>query len=461
MHVHQLAGPGLLITALSLTPLGLTRADIILEQHGMDAWPSHSDTAPAVAPPQARFGAATPITVIMQEGDTPIAGAPVSVLNNPYTNDLGQVGFVGATDDGNGNDHFVWLDGAIIWRNSDATSHSLSGGEGTMGIADGGNFIYSPSTDGNDSVWTADGPLAIRGEPAPGFPEGSVSTFHSRPTMSASGAAHWVAGINFSGGSSSQARALYGASDATPATMVPILKTGDLVDGLAISSSGIDFDYWISDNGEHRILTLQVDSGSTANDMLIWVDGVVVARESQPTGDGDNWSGLDSVSINNNGDYLFSGDTDGPTASDEFIAYNGAIAVREGDTLDGVTLASGAAVQAVSINDLGQAAHIWTHGSGDHLFFACDAADLASSIRVLSNGDSVDLDGDGIADATVTDINASAGVSPGLDLAEDGRIALNVDLDDGTGAVESIIAVAAPDCTVDLIFSDGFEAGAG
>lgn len=450
---------GLFITTLGLTAAAAALAEAHHERNGLEAAPDQPDAAPVHTRQLQSLGAATRAFLMLKHGDEPFPGEPVTVLNPPFTNDLGQIGFVGATNDGGGNDHFVWLDGQIVWRNSDADTYVVSGGEGTMGISDAGDFIYSPSTDGRDSVWTRTGPLAVAGEAAPGFATGTVSTFHSRPTMSANGVAHWVAGVHFSGGTASQARVLYRADDATPATIAPVLRSGDIVDGHPVSASGIRFDYQASDNGEHLILGLIVDSGSTSNDTLVWVDGTVVARESQPTGDGDNWAGLDSVSINNDGDFLFSGDTDGNTANDEFIAYNGDIALREGDTLDGITLAVGAAVQALSINDLGQAVHIWSHGSGDHLFIACDAADLAGSIRVLSTGESVDLDGDGSTDAFVSDLNASAVISPGLDLAEDGRVAVNVDLDfdDGKGERQAVIALLAPYCGVDVIFRDGFE----
>ena len=78
---------------------------------------------------------------------------------------------------------------------------------------------------------------------------------------------------------------------------------------------------------------------------------------------------------------------------------------------------------------------------------------------MLSTGESVDLDGDGSTDAFVSDLNASAVISPGLDLAEDGRVAVNVDLDfdDGKGERQAVIALLAPYCGVDVIFRDGFE----
>ncbi len=114
------------------------------------------------------------------------------------------------------------------------------------------------------------------------------------------------------------------------------------IDGLAIERpTGVGFDYQISDNALHHIHELVMDTGDTSTDGAIYVDGSLVARESLPNGDGDNWDNFDVVSINDPGDYLFSGDTDGDTTTDEFIAYDGAIAIREGDSIGGVVLASG------------------------------------------------------------------------------------------------------------------------
>ena len=189
-----------------------------------------------------------------------------------------------------------------------------------------------------------------------------------------------------------------------------------------------------------------MDTGSTTNDGFVYVDGSLVARETDPTGSGDNWDNFDTVSINTGGHYLFSGDTDGATATDEFIAYDGTIAVREGDSLAGVALTSTASVQDVSINDLGQAVHLWSAGGVETLFFASDASDLAgTSLPLLGTGDFVDLDGDGSGDATVTDFNASTVIGPGLSLAEDGRVFVEVDLDYGGGDLEAIIQLDLPD----------------
>lgn len=188
-------------------------------------------------------------------------------------------------------------------------------------------------------------------------------------------------------------------------------------------------------------------TGSTSTDAFLYVDGVLVAQEGSPTGSGsDNWDTFDYVNINNDGNYLFSGDTDGDTTTDEFIGYNGSIVIREGDTVGGVVLTSSMFMRGVAINNLGHAAFALSADGLEHLFFSCDASDLANTAQlVLSVGDQVDLDGGG-PDATVTDINTTL---HGLSLADDGRIFIEVDLDYGAGDLEAVIGLNLPTCGAD------------
>ena len=375
-------------------------------------------------------------------------------VNSPFTNGAGAVGFTGTAGEG-----FVWRDTGITWLNSDAVGIALAGGESTMGVGDAGQFIYSPSVDGEDAVWTHNGLLAVENTQARGFDTGTVSTFHSRPTMCPDGRAFWVSGFNESGGDTTEGRMLYTSSNATPAATQVVLRSDDLIGGFAIDRpSGIDFDYQVSDDGAHVIVVLFMDTGSSVDDGFLYVDGALAAREADPSGDGDNWDNFDCVSINDDGDYLFSGDTDAVTSADEFIAVSGSIAVREGDTIDGVELTTGASVLGLSLNNYGEAVYAWSTGSGtgEHLFIATDAAQLAgTSVLVLSTGDAIDLDGDGAPDATVTDFKTNSGTGPGLWLAENARVYVEVELDYGMTQLETILAIDVPLA----LFADDFETG--
>jgi hypothetical protein len=420
-----------------------------LERAGIEA---PDPGQPLSAVPLFAEGIIVEATLVLQVGDDSGGAGIVTTLNQPFVNGIGDPGFTG-----NATENFVWSGAGVIWVSSNGLPSVLTGAEFTMGIGDLGEFIYSPSTDGSDSVWTDLGLLAIENVQAPGMPTGTNSTFHSRPTMIPSGQAYWVAGHgDGSGGTTSVGRILYTSSDGSPTAISIILRTGDTIDGQIVDATGVDFDYDFSDNAGHHIHVLDM-VGSTATDGFVYVDGALIAREGDPNGSGvDNWDNFDFVSINSAGSYLFSGDTDGDTNGDEFIARNGVIVLREGDTVAGITLEPGAAVRGVAINDSGETVFGWASGGIERLFFAGDAADIpGTAALVLSTGDEVDLDGDGTGDATVTDLPAT--ILHNFQLADDGRFFIGVDLDYGAGDVAAIIGLDLP--SAPLIFSDGFESG--
>lgn len=395
----------------------------------------------AVSVAQAQIQRATPIII---EGEVAPGGGGLVVtnLNSPFTNGNGQVGFTGSLDNGGSTDNFVWFDTGVIWRNSDALPTVLTGAEGTMGISDIGEFIYSPATDGEDSVFGDSGLIIRETDPAPEFP-GQFISFASRPQMIDDGTSSWVSGITDTMGGSTDFRALYQENGGV---ITKVLASGDLVGGFTIDTNGIDFDYSFSDSGSHHISVLLMDTGSTADDGFVYVDGALVARETDPSGDGDNWDNFDIVDINDNGDYVFSGDTDGATTGDEFIAYNGTIVLREGDTIDGITLASSASVQFLSISNRGQACFTWSTGGEEYLFVA-DADRIRQTARlVFQTGADVDFDGDGVADANITDFNASTGIGPGGEFSADNFIHIEVDLipDGEIDDIEAILRISAP-----------------
>ncbi|HSM15291.1 MAG TPA: hypothetical protein VLA66_14580 [Thermoanaerobaculia bacterium] len=443
---------------LAVTPVPADAADAADERDRAGVEREVAESGPALVA-LVPLGVTVPATLVARDNDVPPGEVfPVSSLNAPFTNSLGQVGFTGGLDTGGGTDNFVWFDAGVAWHNSDEMVSVLTGAESTMGISDTGGFIYSPAVDGNDAVWTHNGALLVEGDPAPGFAPPALSVFNSRPHMVATGQVYWVGGVSLSGGNTTEARALFTSPDATAGNIQVVLRSGDSVGGFVIDSpSGIDFDFDFSSDGSHHIQALLMETGSTVNDGFVYVDGSLVARESTPSGDGDNWDNFDSMAINASGHYLFSGDTDGATTSDEFIAYDGVISIREGDTIGGFTLTSTATVNALSLDDDGRAVHLWnTSGGIEYLFFACDASSLVRSTLVLGTGMQVDLDDNGTPDATVVDFNASNVVGPGLDLAGDGRVFVEVDLDDGGGAEEAVIALELPLC---MPFLDGFKTG--
>lgn len=391
--------------------------------------------------------AVVPGSVIAKQGDV-VGSSTISSLNSPFTDGNGVVSFVAALAD---NNRVIWKGAGPIFNSADALPDVLSGGESTMGSGDAGQFIYSPSFNGNDAVYTNAGVLLAADDPLPPMP-GFFSSFNSRPQMGADGTAYWVGGFTNAPGGSSQGRMILKATDVSnPGGMQIVLKTGDVLGGFPISSSGIGFDYQFSDNGAHHIHALTLTTGSTANDGFIYLDGALVAREGSPNGAGDNWQNFDNPSVNNAGNYIWSGDSSGATATDEFLSYNGVIEIREGSTVDGVTL--GSSCNGAAINDLDQVAFIWSSSLTETLF-AGVGGDLANSIALLSVGDELDLNGDTIGDWTIADFNSSNVIGPGLDLAEDGYVYVEVGLTPigGGSEIEAVIRVAIPEpATLSLV----------
>ncbi|TVQ31349.1 MAG: PEP-CTERM sorting domain-containing protein [Phycisphaeraceae bacterium] len=407
--------------------------------------------------------AATPIDVILAV-DSPLGGggATVRSVNAPYTNSLGQVGFTGNLDLPDGSiEAFVWFNDGLTWRNSDAPSPNiLTGNEATSGISDTGGFIYSPfhlfesevGESTRDSVWTQNGLLLRRTDPTPGI-AGQFATFNSRPRMTPDGTAWWIAGFREDTASSaSQGRILYRADGADPSNIVPVISTMDTFDGFSPTNAGLGFAYDISENNNNVISTLTMAGLPTSQNSWLYLNGDIVIRQSDPVGDGTNWNALRTTSVNNSGDYLTSGTTSGGvTATQEYLAYNGDIAMRRGDTIDGVELLSNWAVRWASINNLGEAAYIWEGGSGASgsgtLFWASDAANMAStSFAILSIGDEVDTTGDGMPDHVLRNFNASAAIAPGIDFSDHLWVYLDVNLVPigGGDFFGAIIRVAVP-----------------
>ncbi len=391
----------------------------------------------------------THVELVVKVGDTPsgAGGATVSTLNAPFTDGNGKVGFTGNLNPSN---NFVWYGAGVHWLNSDGLPDVLTGAEGTMGVSNTGDFIYSPSTNGNDSVWTSAGLLAQTGTPAPGHP-GQYITFASRPIMLPDGTAYFVSGLNPTQGSTStQRRTIF----KTVSGVLTLVQTGgDVVGGFTIANTGIEFGYDVADNDQHIIQQLTMTGVPTTGDSFIYVNNAAAAREGDPTGQGANWQTFAGMSINNSGNYVFGGDDSGAAASDAFVAYNSNIVVREGQTIDGFLIASGSSIGWVSINNLNKVAYIWNRTGFDALFVG-DGPNLAATSKLLLKvGDVVDLNNDNIGDATVIDFEASASISPGLSFSDHNFIHVEVTLRDIGQATdyEAIIRVPIPvPCPADI-----------
>ena len=390
--------------------------------------------------------------LLVAQGDA-LGGSTVGSLNPPFLNGLGQVGFNAELAD---ESLSIVLNGAEVF-NSAGVTPAIDSIDGAMGFGNAGEFIYRPVVEGNSAVWNQDGPLITEGMSAPGFGSNVILTSFTTPMLTDDGTAYWNAGINDGTDSTATAgRVIYRRN--TDGTIDVVFGSGRVVDGetVGVGSSSIGFVYQFSRNNENSILELNVERSDTVtatNDGRVLVNSQFVAAEDSPAVDasanptGDNWDNFDRFTINNAGNYLFTGDTNGASDRDEFIAYNGAIQLRQGDAITGGLLSG--FVDAVTINNSNAATFIWDLDLNDGsdaletLFFAGDASDMSGLSVVASVGDEIDFDGDGVADQILSNFTAVFGLGAELALTEDGVIYAQVtltDLVDGTVETDAIVA---------------------
>lgn len=411
----------------------------------------------------ARIGGAAP------GGD----GTTISNLNAPFVNGLGEVGFTGTLAS---DDRFVWLGDGIVWLNSDALPGSvLTGNESTMGISNLGGFIYSCNDDGEDSVWTQEGLLLRETEPIPG--ETLVwSSFNSRPRMTCDGVAFWVTGLSATSGGGTYGRGLMRCLDpADPASAELLIGTGDAVeDGdefYEIGTIGIGFAYDVSGDAEHIALILKMAGLPTAADDFIWLDGDLRERQGDPTapGSGLSWDQFRGVGVNDAGRLIFFGpaEPDDPKVADiEYLAIDGEIVVKEGDSIAGVDLVEGFAIRWASIDDLDRVVHVW-EGSGfppsaGAAFLTSITDEGLEHVAIAEIGDELDFDGNGVSDGTIVDFEVSAVVGPAIGLPDQPWVYLPVEIAPADGPeYEAIVRFALPgvDSPADLN-ADGVVNGA-
>ncbi len=391
----------------------------------------------------------TPLSadIVIAVGD-PVGGGnagPELISNldsNPVVNTSNQLAISGDLSSG---DPFLWYDTGILFRNSDALPTVLGGFETSYGIGEGGLFAFSPSIDGNDGIWTDIGPLVKDTDPAPGFP-GQFISFGSRPTMTGNGTPYWISGISDIAGGSTLFRVLYKYNRMAAGDPYEIIASeGEIFSGLPIDN--IAFDFFVSRNDAFIIWQPSLDTGSTADDDVLAIGGDEIAREGSPNGspEADNWDNFDLNGINDSGAYAFSGDTDGVTTTDEFIAVGQApsssgggvsIAMREGDTIDGVVV--GGSVFALHVaSTINFAGFAWSNldASGLEGVFVGELSDLQNSTFIFREGDVIDTDGDMAADYTIDELitTSTAQVGGGLALSNDGSLYTLVDLIPVTG----------------------------
>ena len=310
--------------------------------------------------------------------------------------------------------------------------------EGFFGLADDGSVFYSPSCNDTvtletslDNVFLDSVPIAEEGQPIASLP-GKVFRFNSRPTILASGDPVWIGGINDELTGDSEGNGLFFGTGQTA-----LLKTGDQPPNVAfpLDGSAVDFDFRFSPDGTQYITLVDMLSGSSLNDGRVVLNGAGLDVAGAPVEEqtqvpasvgglsGEAWDNFDFFGILDNGIFLMTGDTDGNTATDEFVFFDGAMLYREGDTLaDGHVLAG--SIEGASLAPNGDLGLVWDieDGAGSDI-----EAVIFNGRVVAKEGDAIDTNGDGIVDPNATIVSFS-GISS-LTTATDQRLYVTAEID--------------------------------
>ena len=381
------------------------------------------------------------VTITVQTGDAAL-GSTIDTIYPPATDGEGKLAFLGVTADGQG---FIWHNGAVINSSTPAVINSNTTAE-LFGVANDGRYAFAPEVNGNEALQTEVGVILEIDNDAPLFAD-TVDRIRV-PWRSPTGALFVLVELD------SGDWVLYTTPDGDLANAAIVLSTGGSVGGTDTADRLFDR-YAVSDDGNHYIIEGETVENGSADTII--VDGAVALVSGQPaagSGDRDWTSSWDVLSINNDGNYIVTGNLSGDAADAEFLSYNGTVAIRRGAMIGGHTLGSN--VRGASINNRGHLAFSWTTDTGEALFLACDPTDIASDVTVLLATDQmVDTDGDGVADATVSDFNYSNSNGRLLDLADNGRVYIQVDIAGNEAIVEVPYTCCVGDRTTGDTDNDG------
>ena len=278
----------------------------------------------------------------------------------------------------------------------------ITGLEGFFGLSDIGRTCYGTTSTNLDTMVTGldgvfrDNTLLLNGDDSvPSLP-GYFSTFNSRPGITADGQPYWVGGITDVFGTGTADRVLFLGTDA-----VPVLRGGDPIMGMmdVVLPESLDFDSRFSACGSNYIALVDVTSGDDVmimNGEVLETDGVLIRAGNEipasAGGIGDSFDNFDFMNVTETGSYMVTGDSDGATATDEFVMIDGEIVMREGDVV-GPGVIDGA-IEGAFMNEDGNWAAIWdvdiAAGNVEALIF--------NGELLLTEGQPVDWNGDGVID---------------------------------------------------------------
>ena len=302
--------------------------------------------------------------------------------------------------------------------------------ESFFGVSNAMVPVYSPSsndliggTTGLDGCWAGTTVIANEDDPILSMP-GKVFRFNSRPNVIANGDAVWIGGVNDVSGTTEGNAVFRGAGHTR------VVGENDVLPGMPFAvgtGSAVDFDFRFSPDGNHHILTVNLASGSSLNDTYVDFDGgplfiggsIVGEDELLPTAlqvaPDEDWDNFDFFGVMDDGTYFFTGDTNGPTTTDEFIVLDGEMILREGDTVGGLVLSG--SMEGGYLSARGDWGVIWDvddpiDGNVEALLF--------NGRLIMKENDTIvtDLDGDGIPETgIISSFTGLSSMTVGIDRA--------------------------------------------
>jgi hypothetical protein len=270
-----------------------------------------------------------------------------------------------------------------------------------VGIDNAGSLLYRASLASSGSpasLWRDDTLLFTSGDAISSGPlAGSFYSGFSWPTLTPSGVARWVSDYTATPGGVIVGGALF--SDTSAQSV--LLKTGDMVaPGLTIDAGFLASNLAWSQLGTNYITAVSVAPSEEViilNGQALTTAGGGLLRENEPIAAAagglanETWALGSLFEVNEAGNWAMSASIRPAgefNTTDDLIVVNGVIRYRDGQIVDGHTLSS--LPSDISLNDRGDVGFVW-----DNTVFLND--------RIIARvGDSVDTDGDGIGDASIT-----------------------------------------------------------
>ncbi len=354
-------------------------------------------------------------SALLREGQTVPGDSSDLIVDRLGTgkvqNGVGGFGFRFRTNDGvwrfwgsvNGNDQ-------RILRSPETIGNFQQTSFGNFGMDDSGSIGYTASfTDlssgqtGLSGTWLDSTLVLGENDSIPSIPGSVVESFYGAGAgMTYDGTHYWQARYNLPSGEAGVAL-LFGPDSSVR------LKSGDSVSGIAES---IDFvsaaiaSTDISAFGTNYISRVRVNSGSQNDDTLLVSNGAALmagnsfVREGEAVPisiggrAGDTYTDELWAKINEDGSYVLDGTIQNSVSENiSILMLDGQIVMREGDSIDGWTLAGLDSGVHAGINEDGDWTQIWQLESMNGV--DQEALFFNEEIRLLT-GDSVDWNNDGI-----------------------------------------------------------------